>query len=371
MRIAFIDVTVTVSFGGVQTAVWALARELADLGHDVTVYGGTGSVHPDLGQRAIEIRTFDFTPRARVVDLGTRFRKLWERATFARNAHAAVAAGRHDWIVLTKPFDLFWPRVVDGPRYAFLSQGTDFITGDRLAIAKTDALLAVSHFNAWQIAARYKRFPRVIFNGVDTAHFAPGGPPARERKALGLAETDVVAAFAGRLIGWKGVRYAVEALAHTALAQRPVKLLVVGDGPERAALARRAGELGVASRVVFVGSVPHAEVPSWYALADIGVFPSIADESFGITIAECMSCARPVVASYIGGIPEVVGNEGSAGRLVPPEDPGAIAASLAELADDAGLRQRIGEAARARIVREFTWRDSAERMLAAMASPGT
>lgn len=366
MRIAFIDVTVTVSFGGLQTAVWALARELCDLGHEVTVYGGTGPIRPDLGGRAIAVRTFDFTPRERVLDLGTRFRKLWERRTFARRAREAVAAGGHNWIVLTKPFDFFWPGLVRGPRYAFLSGGTDFMGGDRASVARIDVLLAPSHFNAWQVAARYKRFPAVIFNGVDTQRFAPGAPAPRSRASLGFGADDVVAAFAGRLIGWKGVSYAIDALAHPWLAERPVRLLVVGDGPERATLEQRARERGVHARVAFVGSVPHAEIPGWYGLADVGVFPSIADEAFGITIAECMSCARPVVASHIGGIPEVVGNEGSAGRLVSPADAAAIAASLRELADDAALRRQLGAAARRRIEAHFTWRASAERMLAAL-----
>jgi glycosyltransferase involved in cell wall biosynthesis len=368
MRIAFVDVTVTVSFGGLQTAVWALARELCDLGHEVTVYGGTGPIRPDLGGRAIEVRTFDFTPRDRALDLGTRFRKLWERRTFARRARGAVAAGRHDWIVLTKPFDFFWPGLVPGPRYAFLSGGTDFMSGDRSAVARIEVLLAPSHFNAWQVAARYKRFPAVIFNGVDTERFVPGAPPARSRASLGFADDDVIAAFAGRLVGWKGVSYAVDALAHPSLADRPVRLLVVGEGAERPVLEERARELAVLARVTFVGSVPHADIPGWYALADVGVFPSIADEAFGITIAECMSCERPVVASYIGGIPEVVGNEGRAGRLVPPADAGAIAASLRALADDAALRRALGVAARERIVTHFTWRAAAERMLAALAA---
>ena len=195
MRIAFLDVTTTVSFGGLQTAVWGLARELHDLGHAVTVYGGEGGVRPDLGGRAIEIRTFPFTPRDRVVNLGTRFRKLWERRTFARHARAAVASARHDWIVLTKPFDFFWPKLVPDARYAFLSGGTDFMIGDRAAAERIDVMLAPSHFNAWQVAARYRRFPKVIFNGVDTARFAPEAPTPRTRAELGLRDDEFVVAL--------------------------------------------------------------------------------------------------------------------------------------------------------------------------------
>lgn len=105
MKIAFVDVTVTVTYGGIQTAVWALARTLHDMGHQVSVFGGDGDIRPDLGGRVIDVRCFPFTPREKAPDLGNRFRRLWERWTFARNAKAAVIAGDFDWVVITKPFD--------------------------------------------------------------------------------------------------------------------------------------------------------------------------------------------------------------------------------------------------------------------------
>ena len=77
---------------------------------------------------------------------------------------------------------------------------------------------------------------------------------------------------------------------------------------------------GVAEQVIFHQPVEHAMLPEFYAACDAGVFPSIGDEAFGITIAEAMACGKPVIASYIGGIPEVVGNEQSAGLLVTPGD---------------------------------------------------
>ncbi|MBI5329653.1 MAG: glycosyltransferase family 4 protein [Betaproteobacteria bacterium] len=369
MKIAFVDVTTTVFFGGIQTAVWELARSLHDLGHEVTVYGGEGPVRPDLGGRAITVRTFPFTPRERVLDLGSRFRRIVERWSFARHALPALAAEGVDWVILTKPFDFFWPwRMPKGSRtrFCFMSGGTDFFRGDRILARRLDAWAACSHFNAWQVAHRYKTFPRVIYNGVDTDAFAPRPRPEAARARLGFAPEDVVFAFAGRMVGWKGLAVALRALAEPPLAGVPARLLLIGDGDARPGLERLAASLGVAERVRFHAAVPHRELPDLYALADAGVFPSIGDEAFGITIAEAMACGLPVIASHIGGIPEVVGNEGNCGLLAAPGDPRAWAEAMAGLAQDPERRRILGAAGAERIRRLYTWEASARRLLATL-----
>ena len=375
MKIAFIDVTTTVSFGGVQTAVWSLAIALTDLGHEVTVFGGQGSIRPDLRGRAVTIQTFSFTPRERILDLGSRFQRTGERKSFAKHAKAAVTAGGFDWVVLTKPFDFFWisllAKSAPQTRCVFMSGGTDFIAGDRKLAAQLHACVAVSHFNAWQVQSRYKRFAQVMYNGVETSLFQPPAPGdasrATSRAALGASSLDILVMFAGRLVGWKGIEFAIRALQQPALAALPqVKLALVGDGAEAAAFRELAQRLGVEERVLFLGRKPHTEIARLYQAADIGLFPSIGDESFGITIAEAMAAGLPVVASHVGGIPEVVGNEGTAGMLVPPGDATAIATAIAALAGDAARRLALGQAARERIERLFTWRQAAQRLLDAL-----
>lgn len=367
MRIAFIDVTVTVSYGGIQTAVWQLAKALVDLGHEVSVFGGTGAIRPDLQGRTVDIQTFPFTPREKVPDFGSRFRRIIERWTFARHAKSSVATAGFDWVILTKPFDFFWPRLIpeeSKTRFAFMSGGTDFFVGDRFLAKKIDAWLACSHFNAWQIKGRYKRYPHVMYNGVDVAQFSPEQVDPTLREKLGVDENEVLFAFAGRLVGWKGLRVAIKALADPAARDLPLKLLIIGNGDDRPTLKRLANELGVERQVIFHDPLPHHDLPRYYANADAGIFPSIGDEAFGITIAEAMSCGIPVVASNVGGIPEVVGNESSAGLLVTPGDSVELAQAMATLAASAELRQRMGEAARQRITRLYTWELAAQRLLA-------
>jgi len=373
MKIAFIDVTTTVSFGGVQTAVWQLAIALTDLGHQVSIYGGEGAARADLEGRTVDVCTYPYTPRQRFPNFGTRFRKLAERLSFARRAKADVIAARHDWVILTKPFDFFWPRLMPAKhptRFAFMSGGTDFMRGDRWLSGRIAAMVACSHFNAQQNYSRYKRLVRVIFNGVDTGRFLPGQRDEQRRLALGFQPGDVVFVFAGRLIGLKGLHLAVQALATPSLSNVQAKLLIVGNGDALPRLQRMAADLGVGERIVFHPAVPHAELPTLYACADVGLFPGLGEEAFGISVAEAMACGLPVVASYNGGMPEVIGNEGSCGRLFALGDVDACAGEMALMCLSPEMRATMGAAARLRIETRFTWRQSAERLLAAINAAG-
>jgi glycosyltransferase involved in cell wall biosynthesis len=369
-KIAFIDVTATISYGGIQTAVWSLAQVIVSKGHEVTVVGGSSEERRDYPD-GVRRLTFPYIARNRFPNFGNRFRKLAERLSFAYHARRSIQREKFDWIILTKPFDFFWPRIIgrnDHTRFAFMSGGTDFIALDRYFAARINVWLACSHFNAWQIQTRYRRFPKVMFNGVDTTIFKPAnGSMVREN--LGLQKDDIVFAYAGRMVGWKGLVYAVEALARPEFAGLPVKLLLVGNGPSISALQTRAKQLGVAERIVFHPAVPHRSLPDFYAASDIGIFPSIGDEAFGITIAEAMSCGKAVIASHIGGIPEVVGNEGNCGILVPPGGVVALARAIRKLVDSPQLRQQMGGASRIRIESLFTWDHAAQRLLGAIDLP--
>ena len=121
---------------------------------------------------------------------------------------------------------------------------------------------------------------------------------------------------------------------------------IVGDGPERAALEGLADELGISSSVRFLGALPREEALRELAGADLLVFPSLWYETFGLTILEAASQGVPAVATNIGGQSSLV-QDGITGRLVPPGDSAALAASLRELLSDPAALRRMGDAARA------------------------
>ncbi|HEV8265503.1 MAG TPA: glycosyltransferase family 4 protein [Gemmatimonadales bacterium] len=163
--------------------------------------------------------------------------------------------------------------------------------------------------------------------------------------------------FVGRLVERKGVRYLLEAMA--ALRDRPVRLVVIGDGAERARLEAAARELGVADRVEFRGRISAADLQDAYANAVAFVLPAVVDargdtEGLGVVILEAMSYGTPVIASRIGGITDIV-EDGRSGLLVPPGDAGALAAALRRLLEDRDLARRLGDAGRRRVREQFSW----------------
>lgn len=122
--------------------------------------------------------------------------------------------------------------------------------------------------------------------------------------------------------------------------------VIIGDGPERATLEGLANELGISSSVRFLGALPREEALRELAGADLLVFPSLWYETFGLTILEAASQGVPAVATNIGGQSSLV-QDGITGRLVPPGDSAALAASLRELLSDPAALRRMGAAARA------------------------
>ncbi len=369
-NIAFIDVTATNSFGGVQIAVWRLAAELADMGHEVTIYGGDGADAPLQSDPRVRVSTHSFRPRDRFPDFGNRFRKLMERTSFAIQALPSVRSANHDWIILTKPFDFFWPflpGIHPRTKFAFMSGGTDFFRGDRWLGKRIAAWMSCSHFNAWELRNRYKTYPKVIYNGVNTNEFSPGTRNLHLRRELGVHETDVLLGYAGRLVQLKGLHTALEALAEARESGSALKLLIVGEGPQAKALREKAADLKADGQVIFHPAVTHNQLPQFYSAMDIGIFPSTGAEAFGISIAEAMSTGLPIISTYLGGIPEVVGNEGTSGILTPPGDTHSLALAIRTLAQDSVLRESMGRKARERILKLYTWRQSAERLATALA----
>jgi glycosyltransferase involved in cell wall biosynthesis len=285
-----------------------------------------------------------------------------ERLTFARHAWKDLAAGGYDYIYVRKPYDLPWALLAArrcGARVVYGSGGTEFFPGYRFLVKRVDIFTACSRYNADEIEAYTGLRPRVLYNGVDVDLFRPQPPDVELGRSLGLAEGVPVLVTACRLIGWKGVDDAIRAVGVLKDQGLKVRHLVLGDGEVRAVLERLAQDLGLEGSVAFLGRVNHEELPRFYSLAALAVFSPVGAETFGISIAEAMACGVPVVATKVGGIPEVVGEE--SGFLVPARDVAGLARALAELLKDKNLRARLARSARCRVEERFTWAGTARR----------
>jgi glycogen(starch) synthase len=164
--------------------------------------------------------------------------------------------------------------------------------------------------------------------------------------------------FVGRLSPQKGVSTLVAA---AGLLEHPsAQVLLVGDGPERKALEREAKRIGVGDHMHFVGFLAHDRLPAVLVHADLLVLPSIYEE-LGTVLLEAMQAALPIVASNIGGIPDVI-EDGVNGLLVPPGEPEALARAIDRLLADRDLARRLSEGAHER-AKDYDWEVLAERVL--------
>jgi glycosyltransferase involved in cell wall biosynthesis len=195
----------------------------------------------------------------------------------------------------------------------------------------------------------------VVPNGVDATRFAPGSKPEL-RSSLGLPAGPLLVGV-GRLNREKGFGRAIELLARIPDAS----LAIVGAGEHGDDLRREAERLGVGARVLFAGSHPPDVVARYLAAGDVFLFPTERDEAAPVVLIEAMASATPVVASRLGGIPEVIGDSGEAGILVEPGDVEGLARATAGLLADETERERMGRAGRARVLAEYTVERMVER----------
>jgi glycosyltransferase involved in cell wall biosynthesis len=192
----------------------------------------------------------------------------------------------------------------------------------------------------WTAPERWDRL-RVVHCGVDPQAYA-----MREHRGAGSHLL-----FVGRLVVMKGLPILIHALARLGAGRPGLRLTIVGDGPERAAIEAQARSAGVEGLVLFAGYQSEAQVAEWLRQADVFVLPSFA-EGVPVALMEAMAAGVPVVATDVGGVSELVEN-GVTGFLVPASALDPLIRRIETLLDDPGLRHRMGLAGREAIVRDF------------------
>ncbi|HEX2911347.1 MAG TPA: glycosyltransferase family 4 protein [Chloroflexia bacterium] len=373
MKIALYNVTTTTQTGGVESFVWELARYLTTEYPDcqVDIIGGqspAGFHQPTTTPSRVRVLTRPYITREQLRRLPLMRRlygqtKLLERLSFGLTTLPLLARERYDILHIQKPYDLplaQLTRRLFGTRILFGCHGKDFFPFDRLFARKVTEAVSCSHYNAHIVAQHYGVQPEVVYNGIDVELFAPR-PVKPELRAQFAAPEEFIIMQVGRQVRWKGAQYLLHALALLQQRGVPVKAILAGDGPYRKDLEALSHRLGVAEITHFTGNLPNRDLPDYYALADVVVGTSFANETFGIALCEAAACEKPVVASNFGGFREVI-KEGETGYLYQPQDAAELADKLESLLKDAATRERLGKTGRRYVVENFTWPCVAERV---------
>jgi glycosyltransferase involved in cell wall biosynthesis len=296
---------------------------------------------------------------------------LYQR--FDPGSHAGVMLARRTGAPLVLEYNGSEVWVADHWDRPFGLRGT-FLGVEEVNLRHADLIVTVSDALRDQLLARGVAPERVFAqpNGVDPSRYHPGVDGAEVRRRHGLRERTVFG-FIGTFGVWHGAPVLARA-ARRVLAERPdVRFLFVGDGATRA--ETEAILAGHAGACVFAGAVPQEDGPAHLAAMDVLVSPHVgnADGSrfFGspTKLFEYMAMGRAIAASRLEQIGEVL-EDGRTALLVPPGDDEALARALVRLADDAGLRARLGAAARRRALERHTWEAGVRRLLARLEAMG-
>lgn len=335
--------------GGLESHAFYLCRELVRLGHSVTM---------------VTSRSLPGVPARETMDGVEVVRKWFPRRRTPVGWVAHTLASRPHYMRLAKHADILhaqtFASAVPGMRakrkygkplvvtlhtshFLRLARRPLWAPILRRIIRSADWLLTASD-ELRDVALGLYPHPRAeaLTNGVDTTLFAPSPVPVS-----GSRRPRVI--VPRRLFEKNGVEYFIRALP---LVRREVEVaaVVVGDGPERGRLEQLAAELGVADMVTFLGSRPNDEMPGLLAGSAVAVFPSLL-EATSVAALEAMSCAVPVAASRVGGLPQIV--DESVGALFEPADPAALADALTGLLRRSDLNV-LGRTARSRVVANWS-----------------
>lgn len=303
--------------------------------------GADGPLAAELARSGMNVRALDWQGGARDPAGARRFWRFLQSERFSI-IHKHVGGRSVRWIARA---------ATDAALVAHVHGSVVEETGALVAPLRpddADAVIATSGAVARHAGCRGAR---VVYPGVPLSDRAAGMTrPARGRAAS-------VIGAAGRLVRLKGHADLLRAAALLRAGWPALRVEIAGEGPERPALQDEARRLGLEDRVTFLGW--QTDISPALARWDVLVQPSL-DEGFGLAALEAMAAGLPVVATRVGGLPEVV-DEGSTGLLVPPADPASLAAALERLLRHPDLGSAMGAAGRERARAHF----SVERMVAA------
>lgn len=286
---------------------------------------------------------------------------VYERLSlfFGQGARVAAAVGASARLV-----EVNAPVAAERARHFGLAHPELAHAAETEALHGADVLAVSDPVGKWA-AERGAGSVMVVPNGADPDRFDPvrnAGGAGALRRVLGVQDAEVVG-FAGSLKPWHGVEVLLEAVGLLAASRQRLRVVIVGEGPGKAALEALAVTPALEGRVLFVGAVDSADMPRWLGACDVVAAPYLpaADFYFSpLKVVEAMAAARPVVASQLPPVEEMLQDSGV---LVEPGNAHALAQGLTYLLDDPQERARLGARGRACVLERGSWDAVAGRVI--------
>ncbi len=376
-----------VAEGGMPTHVEGFASAAAGLGHKLKFLV---SGAPGYNESSIVI------PPSTLLSATKALFELWNNLGFTVNSLLRIARGT----VSPSDIDFIYQRysrfnwtgvllsVVSGLPLALEFNGSEVWVSrhwdrigllwllkrfERLNHSAADLIFVVSEVERRNLLAANVRSAKIIVNanGVDPNRFRPGSVGPEIRRALGIEDSTVVVGFVGTFGPWHGAPLLAEAAVRVNESRARCHFLFIGAGEQRSMAESIIDSADKNVSATFTGRMAHGRVPDHLDACDILVAPAVragdGSEFFGspTKLFEYMSMARPVIASRLGQIEDVIA-DGENGLLVEPGDVDDLTSALERLAVDVDFRERLGAAARQTVIERYTWRHNATRVFNAV-----
>lgn len=335
---------------------------------------------PEAERRAMARADFycRWFPRSRLVRWLVYVRVVRDMVRAARRERADVILCGHPFLAAVAARCHRWMR---GVPYAVYSYGEELAMLlrrrglawrlQRWALQRAFAVFAISRFSGDVVLAFGVNPARVHVQcpGVSEVFFGePTQSPVDVKRSLGVAADAPVVLTAARLMERKGVDTVIRALPEVLRASPAAVYLVAGTGADEARLRRLAEELGLKSRVRFLGDASHEALVNYYHACDVFVMPNRGveetgeTETFGVVFLEANACGKPVIGGRVGGVLDAI-EDGESGLLVDPTDVQAVATAIVRFLNDPEYARQVGERGRRRARERFSWDRNAAEVL--------
>ena len=352
------------AIGGIEVAILELCKELVIMGHDVTILAGARNTDEERFIDGVQILPVDFLKTMRstwsastlclhrqllfpLAALKQRLKRydVYHGHLYMSGLIANHLARKNKAIAVNTIHGSYYPvwDMITNPFMANFYKTAERFLAPTLA-RQSHLQIHTGGYFAKQVLAwgAPQDKVKVIHNGVNLDQFHPGVEPLAHDHTIPLLLT------ARRLVKKNGLEYLLRAMKYV-LMEEQCRLMIVGDGMERRRLEMLSAHLGISDYVEFTGAVPHNILPRYLSLADIAVLPSLIEAS-SLFALEAMAMGKPIIATRVGGIPEILREE----CLVTPMNEQELSVKIIQLLQNKQERKKLGRRGQ-HIAREHTW----------------